>query len=256
MNVLASIGSSFFIMLEKVGNITTFILRILHGIITPPFHFRILGRQLLEIGYNSLPLIAMTALFTGAVLALQSYIGFSRFNAENSIAAIVAISITRELGPVLGSLMLAARVGSSIAAEVGTMRVTDQISALTTLNINPFRYLMVPRVLACTTTLVLLVAVTDVIGIYGGYVIGIYKLGFNPGSYLYTTSKFLLVNDIMSGLIKAAVFGFIIGISGCYHGYHCQNGARGVGVATTTSVVSSCIFILICNYLATSLFFS
>ena len=175
------------------------------------------GDQLLRIGYYSLPVVGLTAFFTGGVLALQIYIGGSRFNAESLVSSIVALGITRELGPVLAGLMVAGRVGASIAAELGTMRVTEQIDALTTLATNPFKYLVGPRLLAGVITLPILVGIADVIGIMGGYIVGTRSLGFNSYAYIKSTADFLEFGDVMSGLIKAAVFGFIITLMGCYH---------------------------------------
>jgi phospholipid/cholesterol/gamma-HCH transport system permease protein len=198
----------------------------------------------------------MTAVFSGAVLALQSYTGFSRFSAESSIATVVVLSITRELGPVLAGLMVAGRVGASIAAEIGTMKVTEQIDALFTLSTDPIKYLVVPRVIAAVLTMPCLVLIGDIIGVMGGYLVSVYKLGFNGITYIRNTVEYLETIDVVSGLVKAAVFGFIIAIMSCYHGYHSNKGARGVGTATTDAVVSSSILILLSNYLITELFFS
>ncbi len=213
-------------------------------------------RQIISIGYFSLPVVAMTAVFSGAVLALQSYTGFSRFSAESSIATVVVLSITRELGPVLAGLMVAGRVGASIAAEIGTMKVTEQIDALFTLSTDPIKYLVVPRVIAAVLTMPCLVLIGDIIGVMGGYLVSVYKLGFNGITYIRNTVEYLETIDVVSGLVKAAVFGFIIAIMSCYHGYHSNKGARGVGTATTDAVVSSSILILLSNYLITELFFS
>ena len=210
----------------------------------------------MSIGFYSLPVVGLTALFTGMVLALQSYTGFSRFNAESAIAGVVVLSVTRELAPVLAGLMVAGRVGAAIAAEIGTMRVTEQIDALTTLSVNPFKYLIAPRVLAGTLTLPILVLLGDVIGVLGGYIVAIYNLGFSPGNYLSQTWDILEPMDIISGLVKAGVFGFIVTIMGCYHGFNSQRGAQGVGAATTNAVVSSSILILIFNYVITQVLFS
>ncbi len=228
----------------------------LMAFVSPPFYFRQIGRQMVEIGYYSLPVIGLTAIFTGAVLALQSYSGFSRFSAESSIPMVVALSITRELGPVLAGLMVAGRIGASFAAEIGTMRVTEQIDALVTLSTNPFKYLVFPRLLAGMLMLPLLVMVADIIGIFGGYLVSVQKLGFSPGPYLNNTFDFLEVRDVVSGLVKAAVFGFIVALMGCYHGYHSRGGAQGVGAATTNAVVSASILILLFNYIITELFFA
>jgi len=211
---------------------------------------------MIEIGYYSLPVVGLTAIFTGMVLALQSYTGFARFSAESAIPNVVIVSITRELGPVLAGLMVAGRVGAAIAAEIGTMRVTEQIDALDTLATNPFKYLIAPRLIAGLTMLPLLVLVADVIGVFGGYVVSIYKLGFNPATYMKNTLDFMEAQDVISGLVKASVFGFLITLMGCYHGYRSRGGAQGVGAATTNAVVSASILILCSNYFITELFFA
>jgi phospholipid/cholesterol/gamma-HCH transport system permease protein len=222
----------------------------------PPFFPSQLMRQIIDIGYYSLPVVGMTALFTGMVLALQSYTGFTRFNAEGAVAGVVVLSVTRELAPVLAGLMVAGRVGAAIAAEIATMRVTEQIDALVTLSVNPFKYLIAPRLIAGTLMLPLLVFVGDIVGVFGGYVVGIYNLGFSQGSYLSQTWDTLETMDVVSGLVKAGVFGFIVAILGCYHGFNSKRGAQGVGAATTNAVVSASIMILIFNYILTQIFFS
>jgi phospholipid/cholesterol/gamma-HCH transport system permease protein len=252
---LAAIGRSTLEMLAAVGRITIFAGSTLAHAVRPPFYIGELGRQLLRIGYFSLPVVGLTALFTGGALALQIYSGGSRFNAETVVPSIVAIGIVRELGPVLAGLMVAGRVASSIAAEIGTMRVTEQIDALTTLSTNPRKYLVVPRVLAATLALPALVAVGNVIGIMGGYLVGTGRLGFNPATYIRNTLDYLEPEDITTSLTKAAVFGFILALMGCYHGYHSGRGAQGVGQATTNAVVSASILILASNYFLTEAFF-
>ena len=211
---------------------------------------------MIEIGYYSLPVVGLTAIFTGMVLALQSYTGFARFSAESAIPNVVVISITRELGPVLAGLMVAGRVGAAMAAEIGTMRVTEQIDALHTLATNPFKYLVAPRLIAGLTMLPILVFIADIIGVFGGYVVASYKLGFNPATYLKNTLDFVEPMDVISGLVKAGVFGFLITLMGCYHGYNSRGGAQGVGAATTNAVVSASILILCFNYFITELFFA
>jgi phospholipid/cholesterol/gamma-HCH transport system permease protein len=211
---------------------------------------------MVDIGYYSLPVVGLTAVFTGMVLALQSYTGFSRFEAESAIATVVVLSMTRELGPVLAGLMVAGRIGAAMAAEIGTMRVTEQIDALTTLSTNPLKYLVAPRLIAGLTMLPLLVLVADVIGVFGGFMVSTYKLGFNPAAYLKNTFDYLENIDVISGLVKAAVFGFIVALMGCYSGYNSKGGAQGVGAATTTAVVSASVLILCFNYIITELFFS
>jgi phospholipid/cholesterol/gamma-HCH transport system permease protein len=256
MNFLAILGRVFFSFLAATGRLSIFAFHSISAVFRPPFYWRSIAKQMLEIGYYSLPVVGLTAIFTGMVLALQSYTGFSRFNAESSIAAVVVISITRELGPVLAGLMVAGRVGASMAAEIGTMRVTEQIDALTTLSTNPYKYLIAPRLIAGVLMLPLLVAVADVIGVFGGYLVGIHKLGFNPGIYLQNTFDFMEAKDVISGLVKASVFGFIISLMGCYNGFNSQRGAQGVGLATTNAVVTASILILVTNYIVTELFFA
>jgi len=211
---------------------------------------------MLRIGYFSLPVVALTAFFTGGALALQIYYGGNSFNSESIVATIVALGITRELGPVLGGLMVAGRVSAAIAAELGTMRVTEQIDALTTLSTNPHKYLVVPRVVAAVITLPLLVFIADIIGIMGGFVVSTGSLDFNAGVYIKNTADFLKLDDVTSGLIKAAVFGFIIATMGCFHGFNSKGGAQGVGRATTNAVVTASILILAANYVMTSLLFA
>ncbi len=256
MNPLAKIGAVFLGFLSATGRLSIFTSHAIAAFFRPPYYGRVISKQMFEIGYYSLPLIGLTALFTGAVLALQSYTGFARFNAEASIATVVVLSITRELGPVLAGLMISGRIGAAIAAEIGTMRVTEQIDALTTLSTSPFRYLIMPRLFAGIVTLPLLVLIADIIGVFGGYLVSIHKLGFSPGAYIKNTFEFLEAKDVISGLVKASAFGFIVTLMGCYHGYNSKGGAQGVGAATTNAVVSSSILILIANYLITELFFA
>jgi len=255
-NFLQPIGGAILAALERVGRITLFTAEALAGAVRPPFFFRLIARQLVDVGYYSLPVVGLTAIFTGMVLVLQSYTGFTRFNAESAIPNVVVISLTRELGPVLAGLMVAGRVGAAMAAEIGTMRVTEQIDALSTLSTNPLKYLVVPRLIAGLISLPVLVAIADIIGVFGGYVIAIYKLGFNSTTYIKNTVDFVTTLDVVSGLVKAAVFGFIVALMGCYNGYHSRGGAQGVGAATTNAVVSASILILVFNYALTEAFFS
>lgn len=256
LNFCETLGHTLLMFLEKIGNISMFTGKAVYHCFVPTYFPKQLIRQLIYIGYYSLPVVGMTAIFTGMVLALQSYTGFSRFNGESAIASVVVLSITRELAPVLAGLMVAGRVGASIAAEIGTMRVTEQIDAMSTLSVNPFKYLIAPRVIAGTLTLPVLVLIGDIIGVYGGYLVSVYNLGFSSGSYLTQTWDAMVAMDVISGLIKACVFGFILTMLGCYHGFHSKGGAQGVGAATTNAVVSASILILIANYLLTQVFFS
>lgn len=256
MNFLANLGRVVLALLTEIGSIVIFTKDALLQGLTPTIYVRQILEQMLRVGYNSLPVVGLTAFFTGGALALQIYLGGSRFNAESLVSTIVALGITRELGPVLAGLMVAGRVGASIAAELGTMRVTEQIDALTTLATNPFKYLVGPRIVAGVITLPILVGIADTIGIMGGYIVGTRSLGFNSFAYIKSTADFLQLGDVTSGLIKAAVFGFIITLMGCYHGFHSKGGAQGVGRATTNAVVSSAILILAANFALTSLLFS
>lgn len=256
LNVLQKLGRAALVFFSAVGRLAQFTGHSVYHCFTPPFFPRLLLRQIIDIGYYSLPVVGLTTLFTGMVLALQSYSGFSRFSAEGAIATVVVLSITRELAPVLAGLMVAGRIGASIAAEIGTMRVTEQIDALTTLSTNPYKYLIAPRLIAGTLMLPALVLVGDVIGVFGGYIVSIYSLGFAPENYLRKTWEFLERMDVVSGLWKAAVFGFIVTLMGCYHGFNSARGAQGVGAATTNAVVSASILILIFNYALTQIFFT
>ena len=255
LDFLASIGRVFISFLGATGRLTHFTLTALAHCVRPPFYLRLFLRQIVDIGYYSLPVVGLTAVFTGMVLALQTHTGFSRFSAQGAVATVVLLSMTRELGPVIAALMVAGRIGAAIAAEIGTMRVTDQIDALTTLSTNPFKYLVVPRLLAGVVTLPMLVLVADIIGVFGGFLVSTYKLGFNAAGYLGQTADNLRSDDVVSGLIKAGVFGFIVAIMGCYHGYHSRGGAQGVGAATTYAVVSASIMVLLVDYILTSVLF-
>lgn len=256
MQYIQTVGALTLNSFESLGRTFIFFIQSVVAAVTPKFYPKQIFRQVMEIGYYSLPVVGMTAIFTGAVLALQSYSGFSRFNAESTIATVVVLSITRELGPVLAGLMVAGRVGAAIAAEIGTMKVTEQIDALTTLSTNPFKYLIAPRVIAGFITLPILVLIADIIGVMGGYLVSVHKLGFNPTSYLKSTFDYLEFKDVFSGIVKAGAFGFIVSLMGCYHGFHSGRGAQGVGKATTSAVVSASVLILITNYIITELFFS
>lgn len=253
---LATIGRSVITLLAGVGRVSLYAANTVSHLFRPPFYPREFLIQLMQIGFLSLPVVGLTALFTGGALALQIYSGGARFNAEAVVPSIVAIGMVRELGPVLGGLMVAGRVAAAIAAEIGTMKVTEQIDALVTLSTNPLKYLTLPRVLAATLSLPLLVAVGDSIGIFGGYLVGTTRLGFNPANYIQNTLDFLEPWDVISGMIKGAVFGFIVAIMGCYHGMNSGKGAAGVGRATTNAVVSASILILASNYVLTEVFFS
>jgi phospholipid/cholesterol/gamma-HCH transport system permease protein len=253
---LAATGRGAIGVCRRSGDLALFALEGASHLVRPPFYVRAFGRAMLDIGFFSLPVVALTAIFTGMVLALQASTGLSRFSAGSAVASLVVLSVTRELGPVLAGLMVSGRVGAAMAAEIGTMRVTDQIDALTTLSTNPMKYLVAPRLLAGVIALPLLVVVADILGVFGGFIVGTLKLGFNPGTYLTNTVQFMATQDVVSGLIKSAVFGGIIVLMGCYHGYRSRGGAEGVGTATTSAVVSASVLILATDYVLTQLFFA
>ena len=254
--MLGAIGRSAADLLGAVGQLAAFTAQSLYALVRPPYFWREFAAQIIQIGWLSLPVVGLTALFTGGALALQIYAGGARFSAEFAVPSITAIGMVRELGPVLGGLMVAARVASSIAAEIGTMKVSEQIDALRTLATDPLRYLVAPRLLAATVSMPVLVAVGDSIGIMGGYLVGITRLGFDSGTYLRTTIEFLEFWDVASGLVKGAVFGFLVALSGCFFGMSSGRGAQGVGEATKSAVVLASILILASNYILTEAFFS
>ncbi|ENZ82795.1 MULTISPECIES: ABC transporter permease [Caulobacter] len=253
-NPIRALGRSTLTALRTVGGVAVFALRGVAAALTPRWFWDQLLRQFAAIGFFSLPVVGLTAVFTGAALALNIFTGGGRFNAEQVMPQIVALGITRELGPVLAALMLAGRVSAAIAAEIGAMRATEQIDAMRTLSTDPFRYLVAPRLLAGVLMLPLLTAVADTIGVAGGWLVATRVLSFNPTIYIRNTITFLESWDVVSGLIKAGVFGFIVTLMGCYHGYNASGGARGVGRATTHAVVSSAILIFASDYLLTTLF--
>jgi phospholipid/cholesterol/gamma-HCH transport system permease protein len=256
MNIFAAVGRVVLALFAVTGRLTTFTADGVSHCVRPPIYWNLILQQMLRIGYFSLPVVGLTAFFTGAVLCLQIFIGGSRYGAESFVPQIVVLGITRELGPVIAGLMVAGRVSAAIAAELGTMRVTEQIDALTTLSTNPMKYLVTPRLIAGVLSMPILVAIADSIGVFGGYIVATKTLNFNGAVYVKNTANFVTQEDVVSGLVKAAVFGFIIALMGCYNGFNSRGGAQGVGNATTNAVVSASILILAANYLLTSIFFA
>lgn len=254
MNFVAATGRGALAVIREVGKISIFAAKGAFAWLSGPMYWRALGSAALRIGFNSLPVVGLTAIFTGAALALNIWDGSLRFNAETFLPQILGVSITRELGPVLAALMISGRSSSAMAAELGAMRVSEQIDAMRTLDVDPFKYLVSPRVLAATLMLPLLVLVADIIGIYGGYLVAVHLLDFAGPVYIRNIADFLTRDDVVSGLIKAGVFGFLLSIMGCYYGYTSRGGAEGVGSATRAAVVASAVLILASNYLMTSLF--
>ena len=254
IDFLSTIGRRVIDLCSIAGRLAMFVASAFSHCVRPPFYFRNIVHQFWTIGYNSLPVVGLTAVFTGAVLALQASVGFSKLTAPSAIPLLVVVSVTRELGPVLASLMVAGRVGAAIAAELGTMRVTEQIDALDTLATSPVKYLVVPRVLAGLIMMPLLVLIADVIAVMGGFIVSSFILNLNESAYLINTIANLHAADIISGLVKAAVFGLIITLLGCFNGYNSRGGAQGVGAATTNAVVYASVLILFFDYFLTELF--
>ncbi|HEY3205108.1 MAG TPA: ABC transporter permease [Thermoanaerobaculia bacterium] len=250
-----AIGRAVLRLLEEQGRFFQMLGRVILWTPRPPYDVAELFRQMARVGVNSIPVVFLTTLFTGMVLALQSYHGFSRFNATGLIGSVVALSLMRELSPVLSALMVTGRVGSSMAAEIGSMRVTEQIDALKALATEPVHYLAVPRVIASTLMMPLLVVMGDVVGMYGGYFVAVQLLGLNPVTYYENSFEYLDMNDFTSGLIKAAVFGLIFSVVACAKGYYTVGGAEGVGRSTTQAVVVASLTILLTDFFLTRLLF-
>jgi phospholipid/cholesterol/gamma-HCH transport system permease protein len=250
-----SIGGVFLRVFEQTGLWFGALWRTITWTFRPPFDLREWFRQMVRLGFESLPVVFLTTMFTGMVMALQVFNGFQRVHAEQFVGSVVALSMLRELSPVLVGLMVTGRVGSSMAAEIGTMRVTEQIDALSALATDPMQYLFVPRVIAGIVMMPFLVILGDALGIYGGYVVAVKLMHANPVVYEQNTYQFLEVNDLWSGVIKAAVFGLILTLTGCVRGYYTSGGAEGVGRATTSAVVSASLIILLSDFFLTKLLF-
>ncbi len=253
VNPVRALGRATLNIARASGKLAIFGGRGIAAAVSPPFFPLQILRQARMIGYNSLPVVGLTAVFTGAALALNIYTGGGRFNAEQIMPQIVALGITRELGPVLAAVMLAGRVSAAIAAEIGAMRATEQIDAMQTLAVDPYRFTIGPRLVAAILTLPLLTVIADIIGVAGGWLVAVMTLNFNGTVYIRNTWSFLQSGDVTSGLIKAAVFGFIVALMGCYYGFFASGGARGVGRATTSAVVSAAMLIFASDYVMTSL---
>jgi phospholipid/cholesterol/gamma-HCH transport system permease protein len=243
-----TIGRAVKVPIEEVGKLILLLLSVIRQALKPPYEIRHITKQMVETGINSLPVVLITAVFTGMVLALQSYTGFKRFGAESLVGSVVALSMTRELGPVLCALIVTGRAGAAMAAELGTMRVTEQIDALETLATNPVKYLIVPRFISGLIMLPALVIVTDIVGIMGGYFVTVTMFGTSSTSYMNATWDILKAQDIYNGLIKAAFFGAAFALISCYRGFYTKGGAEGVGKATIGAVVLSSMTILISDY--------
>ena len=255
MGVLEALGRLVLAVLEFHGRCVSLLGLTVRGLFRKPFDGRALANQVVRVGVESLPVVLLTAFFTGAVLALQTFTGFQRFHAEAYVGSVVSLAMLRELAPVLTGLMVAGRSGSAMAAEIGSMRVTEQIDALVALATDPVQYLFVPRVLAAIIVSPMLVVLADATGILGGYVVAVQYLGANPVVYLNNTFQYLDMDDLTSGLIKSAVFGLLFSMIGCQMGYDTKGGAEGVGTSTTAAVVLGSLAILIADFFLTKVLF-
>jgi phospholipid/cholesterol/gamma-HCH transport system permease protein len=255
VRLLEAIGRAVLRLFEEFGRFFQMLGRTAAWAIRPPYDVPEHFRQMVRVGFDSIPVVFLTTLFTGMVMALQTFNGFARFHAESLVGSVVALSLTRELAPVLTALMVTGRVGSAMAAELGTMRVTEQIDALTALGTEPVQYLVVPRVTAAVVMMPLLVILGDAVGMYGGYLVAVQLLGANPVTYVENSFQFLEVSDVTSGIVKAAVFGLIFSVVACVRGYYTEGGAEGVGRSTTRAVVAGSLAILFADFFLTKLLF-
>ncbi|MBN1930333.1 MAG: ABC transporter permease [Desulfobacterales bacterium] len=248
-------GKKFISIVEEFGKVMLLFLSAFLWMFRKPFRFRVIIKQMEFVGADSVSVILITGAFTGMVLALQTYYGFRMFGGESLVGATVTLSMTREIGPVFTALMVTGRAGSAMAAEIGTMRVTEQIDALYTMSVSPIQYLIMPRILAAALMLPILTIISDFIGIVGGYLVGVEFMKINSGIFMSKIIEFVDLADIFNGLIKSACFGLILSLIGCYKGFYTKGGAAGVGKATTQSVVYSSITILISDYFLTAAMF-
>jgi phospholipid/cholesterol/gamma-HCH transport system permease protein len=253
ITIFDRIGRRFISLFEQTGLWFQALWSTIVWTLRPPWEIKEWFRQMVRVGVDSIPVVFLTTMFTGMVLALQTFTGFQRVHAEQFVASVVALAMVRELSPVLVGLMVAGRVGSSMAAEIGTMKVTEQLDALKALATEPVQYLFVPRVIAGVVMLPFLVMLGDALGIYGGYLVAVKLLNTNPVVYKQNTFQFLELHDVWSGLLKAAVFGLILTLTGCVRGYHTSSGAEGVGRATTHAVVSASLIILLSDFFLTKI---
>ena len=247
--------SAFERFFTEMGRFVQLVGRIFAWTPRPPYDVRELFRQMVKVGFNSIPVVLLTAMFTGMVMALQMFTVLRRINAESFVGSGVALSMVRELAPVLSGLIVAGRAGSAMGAELGTMRVTEQIDALEVMATDPVHYLVVPRVWAGTIMLPFLVVMANGVGILGGYLVSVVLMGANPVTYTDRTFQFMDLTDVFSGLLKAAVFGFLLAAIGCLQGFYTSGGAEGVGRSTTSAVVVASIAILVADFFLTRLLF-
>jgi phospholipid/cholesterol/gamma-HCH transport system permease protein len=252
-SVLENIGFIFLRLFEQTGLWFRMLWRTVVWAVLPPYEIDSWFKQMVRVGVESVPVVFLTTMFTGMVFALETYNGFHRVHAESYVGSAVALAMLRELSPVLVGLMVTGRVGSSMAAEIGTMRVTEQIDALKALATDPVQYLFVPRVIAGIVMLPFLVILGDALGIGGGYLVAVKLLGVNPVIYSQNTFQFLHMKDLWTGVVKAGTFGLILTLTGCVRGYYTSGGAEGVGRSTTNAVVGASLTILLTDFFLTKI---
>lgn len=251
--VIQTIGRRTIELMQELGRTGKFLAYALYSLARRPGRPVHILKQIRFIGAKSLFVIVLTAAFTGMVLGLQGYYTLTKFGSEGMLGAAVALSLVRELGPVLAALMVTGRAGSAITAEIGIMRISEQIDALETMALDPYKYLISPKFIAAMISMPLLCAIFDVVGIYGGWLVGVKLLGVNPGAYFSEMYKAVEWKDVYSGFVKSFSFGIIIAWIGCYKGYYAGHGAEGVSKATTESVVLTSVLILVWDYFLTSI---
>ena len=254
--VLDALGSTLDVprsFVEELGQLSLLAWTTLLWMLRPPYRFRLVLSAMEFIGFQSIFIISLTGWFSGAVLALQSVYGFRQFGAEGMVGGVVALSLTRELSPVFAALMLTSRAGSAIATELGTMRVTDQIDALATMAVNPIQYLVVPRVVAGVVMMPVLCMLFTGMGLLGAYMVGVGTLGIDPGVFMDRLRWYVDANDLFGGLLKAAVFGYVVTLISCRQGFYAKGGAAGVGIAVTRAVVTSSVTVLVLDYILTTI---
>jgi phospholipid/cholesterol/gamma-HCH transport system permease protein len=240
---------------EEIGKILLLFFSTLSWAVRPPLKLKLVFKQMEFVGVKSIFVVILTGAFTGMVMTFQGYRGFHLFGADSLVGSTAALGMTRELGPVLTAIMVTARAGSAMAAELGTMRVTEQIDALYVMATNPVKYLIVPRIVASVLMVPVLTVITDFVGIVGSYFIGVKVLGISSGIFISNITKYVDLEDIYNGLVKAVFFGLILSLISCYKGFGTRGGAEGVGRATTEAVVLSCIAIVISDYFLTAIMF-
>jgi phospholipid/cholesterol/gamma-HCH transport system permease protein len=238
-----------------MGRMGLFLVRTLLFVFTPPLKFLRVLNQIRFIGFDSLLVILLTGAFTGMVLGLQGFYTLSRVGSTAFLGPMVALSLLRELGPVMTALMVTGRAGSAVAAEIGIMRISEQIDALEVMGLSPYRYLVVPNFLAALVSVPLLTAIFNVVGILGGYLVGVHLLGASAGTYFGEMEDYVMAKDVLGGLYKSISFGALIAWVCCYKGYYAGYGAKGVSKATTQAVVLSSVLILVWDYFMTSVLF-